>query len=89
MWRSFDYKEDSGDDRQARTKEEGIFESAPLLGYMSADEQAYPDTHVPAGEVGRCRRTALPVLRQINEQCIECREHRPEGYALRQRYQYI
>ena len=49
------------------TEEEGIFESAPLLGYMSADEQAYPDAHVPAGEVGRCRRTALPVLRQVDE----------------------
>ena len=73
------------DDGQAGAEQIGFVER-PDLSDIPAQQQSGADTDVPRRQVSRSSGSALAVRRQVDEQRIERRKHRPETDAEKQRH---
>lgn len=73
-----------GHHRQACPDEIGRIEGADLSD-IPAEQEPRTDAHVPGGEVGGGRRSALAVGREIDKEGVESGEHRTEPDAEQQR----
>ena len=70
---------------EASAKQIGVLEPSQTLGDATAHHQSDTDAHVPTGQIRGGGGAALIIGRQVHEQGIKRREHRPESHTLRER----